>query len=131
MSEALKKALQNLTGQSGDDGFIVEGDEWWLNPEFQPERETREEWKARNFSRHYGRRPTTLASLREKTDAISEEEEMKERVEKFLSEYPLVKNFLVQSATAQKLWDESGLWECPEGFTEYQDSCVQDEPKAE
>lgn len=64
--------------------FTIQGDEWWLNMEFQPEHETRQEWKNRTFMHRYGRWGTFkgLDSSPEPLSSISAEE-AKEMFHKF------------------------------------------------
>lgn len=64
--------------------FTLQGDEWWLDMEFQPEHETRQEWKNRTFIYHYGRQGAFkgLDSSPEPLSSISAEE-AKEMFHKF------------------------------------------------
>lgn len=85
MSKRLHKVLQDLTGQPGEGGFIVEGDEWWLNMEFQPEHETRAEWRSRTFIHRFGQRSQPFKFF--PISAVTPEEAI-EFLDRFKEAYP-------------------------------------------
>jgi hypothetical protein len=128
MSKRLHEALQKLTGQSGDGGFTIEGDEWWLKPEWSQEHETREEWKSRTFAMRFrGGQLKISEGLKVPQTRIGEAETMLRQYKQFFPGLT-VTNFFDQDAEATRIWRESELGECPPGFTKFQDSCI---PKEE